>query len=48
MPLRYSAKFTSVTKVKFMNHPFAWSVGTLMDGELQAFGIGEGLGAASR
>ena len=40
MPPRSTARFTSVTMVKIMNPPFAWSVGTLMDGELQAFGIG--------
>ena len=40
MPPRSSARFSSVTMVKIMNPPFAWSVGTLMDGELKAFGIG--------
>ena len=40
MPLRSTARFTSVTMVKMMNPAFAWSVGTLMDGELKAFGIG--------
>ena len=40
MPPRSSARFSSVTMVKIMNPPIAWSVGTLMDGELKAFGIG--------
>ena len=40
MPPRSTARFTSVTMVEIMNLPIAWSVGTLMDGELQAFGIG--------
>ena len=40
MPPRSSARLSSVTMVKIMNPPFAWSVGTLMDGELKAFGIG--------
>ena len=37
---RSSARLTSVIMVKMMNPPFAWRVGTLMDGELKAFGIG--------